>query len=76
MSRKKLKCILIRYIFLSWSYSVLVMQVGRILVRCDMFDFETRYRGNINEIAAIVLGTERHDDAHQMHLNFSTISVL
>lgn len=40
-----------------------------------MLDFETRYRGNINEIAAIVLGTERHD-AHQIHLNFSTISVL
>lgn len=41
-----------------------------------MLDFETRYRGNINQIAAIVLGTERRDDAHQIHLNFSTISVL
>lgn len=39
-----------------------------------MLDFETRYRGNINE--AIVLGTERHDDAHQIHLNFPNIIFL
>lgn len=38
-----------------------------------MLDFETRYR---NEIAAIVLGTERHDDAHQIHLNFPNIIFL
>lgn len=41
-----------------------------------MLDFETRYRGNINQIAAIVLGTERHDDEHQIHLNFPNIIFL